>query len=74
MTQGLPGLAFSALVKAAQNTLAHYKAIAPRMHCMTDELNPCDLPDRAGTLQHWGGGDACPLCSARFAVNAAQQA
>lgn len=57
---------------------AHLIAAAPEMlralqglglSCSTDVLNPCwdNRPeDIAG--KHWGGGTACPHCTARAAV------
>lgn len=50
------------LLQAARNTVAYYARTAPGRACLIDEINPC------GGLKHWGGGDGCPLCSARAAI------
>lgn len=58
--------------KAAPQLLAACEAIvAYSDRCLVDPLNPCfdNRPtDVAG--QHWGAGEACPVCQARAAVAA----
>lgn len=50
------------LLQAARNTVSYYEATQPGARCLIDQLNPC------GDVKHWGGGDGCPLCSARSAI------
>jgi hypothetical protein len=54
------------LLEAANNTVDYYKRTQPETICLQDQLNPCDLGGNG--LKHWGGGAACPLCSARAAI------
>lgn len=55
---------------AAFTTIAYYAATEPGAVCLNDHLNPCGGPGAPGTLKHWGGGSACPLCAARAAQDA----
>lgn len=47
---------------AAANTVIYYASLEPELVCLYNNLNPCQ------GLRHWGGGAACPLCSARAAL------
>lgn len=48
--------------------LASVMLYAPTLECMADKLNPCHLSNTLG--KHWGGGLACPNCTARQVVSA----
>lgn len=56
---------YERLMLAARNTVNYYASVSPKRTCLVDELNPC------GGIVHWGGGEfgACPLCSAKAALN-----
>ena len=47
---------------AAANTVIYYASLHPELVCLYNNLNPCQ------GLRHYGGGAACPLCSARAAL------
>ena len=57
------------LIAEAPNLLKELKRLTATDGCHYDQLNPCwnnrptDIPGR-----HWGGGNACPICSALAAI------
>ena len=60
-------MANAALIAAAPELLGALEKLD--LECSTDPLNPCwDNRTDDAPRKHWGEGDACPNCCARYAI------
>lgn len=61
--------AYARVMGASVDLLAAAGALVEGKDCHFDALNPCWNNRPTDVLgKHWGGGSACPVCTARAAI------